>query len=187
VTRTTPDASLHDAAPKLQDEIDRLLAAVAPKANAKVARELLTAAVALATDDVERLDLKIATAALTEMRDAFRVFAPYHDVPKVTIFGSARTRPDDPVYDQARRSTARRTIRAIRRVEFPRPDAARSFCHAWTWTGVRVARVRVPIRATLRGRLLARCRFPDAASWASFGESLTPAKDYRGSDRGTWV
>ena len=51
----------------------------------------------LATDDVERLDLKIATAALTEMRDAFRVFAPYHDVPKVTIFGSARTRPDDPV------------------------------------------------------------------------------------------
>jgi len=106
VTQTTPDASLHDAAPELQDEIDRLLAAVAPKANAKVARELLTAAVALATDDVERLDLKIATAALTEMRDAFRVFAPYHHVPKVTIFGSARTRPDDPVYEQARRIAA---------------------------------------------------------------------------------
>ena len=67
-----------------------------------MARELLTAAVALATDDVDRLDLKIATAALTEMRDAFRVFAPYHHIPKVTIFGSARTRPDDPVYDQAR-------------------------------------------------------------------------------------
>jgi uncharacterized protein (TIGR00730 family) len=106
VSQTTPDATLRDAAPDLQDEIDRLLAAVAPKANAKVARELLTAAVALATDDVERLDLKIATAALTEMRDAFRVFAPYHDVPKVTIFGSARTRPDDPVYDQARRIAA---------------------------------------------------------------------------------
>ena len=106
MTQTTPMASLHDAAPELQDEIDRLLAAVAPKANARVARELLTAAVALATDDVERLDLKIATAALTEMRDAFRVFAPYHDVPKVTIFGSARTRPDDPVYDQARRIAA---------------------------------------------------------------------------------
>ena len=106
MTQTTPDAGLQDAAPALQDEIDRLLAAVAPKANARVARELLTAAVALATDDVDRLDLKIATAALTEMRDAFRVFAPYHHIPKVTIFGSARTQPDDPVYDQARRIAA---------------------------------------------------------------------------------
>jgi uncharacterized protein (TIGR00730 family) len=106
VSQTTPADDLHRAAPELQDEIDRLLAAVAPKANMRVARELLTAAVALATDDVDRLDLKIATAALTEMRDAFRVFAPYHDVPKVTIFGSARTLPDDPVYEQARRVAA---------------------------------------------------------------------------------
>ena len=34
------------------------------------------------------------------MRAAFNVFAPYRDVPKVTIFGSARTRPDDPLYRQ---------------------------------------------------------------------------------------
>ena len=88
--------SLARRRPALQDEIDRLLAAVAPRPTPGCARELLTAAVALATDDVDRLDLKIATAALAEMRDAFRVFAPYHDVPKVTIFGSARTRPDDP-------------------------------------------------------------------------------------------
>ena len=38
------------------------------------------------------------------MREAFAVFAPYRDVPKVTVFGSARTQPDDPVYDQAERS-----------------------------------------------------------------------------------
>src|SRR4051812_30490254 len=36
------------------------------------------------------------------MRDAFKVFAPYRDVPKVTMFGSARTLPDDPLYAQAR-------------------------------------------------------------------------------------
>ena len=29
---------------------------------------------------------------MTEMREAFAVFAPYRDVPKVTVFGSARTR-----------------------------------------------------------------------------------------------
>ena len=36
------------------------------------------------------------------MRAAFRAFAPYQDIPKVTIFGSARTLPDDPSYTQAR-------------------------------------------------------------------------------------
>ena len=47
------------------------------------------------------LDLKIAAAAMTEMREAFAVFAPYRDIPKVTVFGSARTRPHDPLYEQA--------------------------------------------------------------------------------------
>jgi len=34
------------------------------------------------------------------MRAAYNVFAPYREVPKVTIFGSARTRPEDPLYSQ---------------------------------------------------------------------------------------
>ncbi|MBA3655160.1 MAG: TIGR00730 family Rossman fold protein [Actinobacteria bacterium] len=36
------------------------------------------------------------------MRAAFNLFAPYRDVPKVTVFGSARTLPSDPLYAQAR-------------------------------------------------------------------------------------
>ncbi|HEX2564463.1 MAG TPA: hypothetical protein VHK25_11130, partial [Acidimicrobiales bacterium] len=103
---STSAESLAPEAAAFQQELDRLLEAIAPRGNTRLARELLTVALALATDDVERLDLKIATAALAEMRDAFKVFAPYEDVPKVTIFGSARTRPDDPVYDQARRVAA---------------------------------------------------------------------------------
>jgi hypothetical protein len=47
-------------------------------------------------------DLKIASTALAEMAEAFRVFRPYRQVRKITMFGSARTRPDDPVYSQAR-------------------------------------------------------------------------------------
>jgi uncharacterized protein (TIGR00730 family) len=90
----------------LQREIDALLAAGGIQGSERLRRELLVTAVELATDDVDRLDLKIATAALAEMRDAFRVFAPYEHVPKVTIFGSARTRPDDPLYEQARRVAA---------------------------------------------------------------------------------
>ncbi len=56
----------------------------------------------LAADDTDRLDLKIANAALKEMRHAFRLFAPYQGIRKVTMFGSARTLPDDPLYAQAR-------------------------------------------------------------------------------------
>ena len=43
-------------------------------------------------------DLKIANAALGEMAEAFRVFRPYRHIRKVTMFGSARTKPEDPVY-----------------------------------------------------------------------------------------
>ena len=44
------------------------------------------------------LDIKIASAAIEEMSRAFAMFAPYRDVRKVSIFGSARTTPDSPIY-----------------------------------------------------------------------------------------
>ncbi len=53
-------------------------------------------------DNPDVLDLKIASAALEEMREAFKMFAPFRDIPKVTIFGSARTQMADPLYMQAR-------------------------------------------------------------------------------------
>ena len=74
--------------------------------DARLAEELLAEAIGLVTDRPHRLDLKIASAAVAEMRDAFRVFEPYRDVPKVTIFGSARTKEHDPLYEQARRIAA---------------------------------------------------------------------------------
>jgi len=61
----------------------------------------------LITDEPDALDLKIASAAVTEMRDAFAVFKPYKDVRKVSIFGSARTKADDPLYEQTRLVAAR--------------------------------------------------------------------------------
>ena len=63
-------------------------------------------AVRLARDRADRGDLKVANAALKEMRYAFHVFAPYRAQRKVSIFGSARTEADDPLYDQARRLAA---------------------------------------------------------------------------------
>jgi uncharacterized protein (TIGR00730 family) len=68
--------------------------------------ELIVSAVLLARDRADRGDLKIANAALKEMRHAFNVFAPYRAARKASIFGSARTRRDDPLYEQTRRLAA---------------------------------------------------------------------------------
>src|SRR4029453_10693909 len=70
--------------------------------NRDVPGDILRSAYGLATDDAERLDLKITRDSLREMRDAFRLFAPYERVRKVTVFGSARTLRTDPLYEHAR-------------------------------------------------------------------------------------
>jgi uncharacterized protein (TIGR00730 family) len=65
--------------------------------------ELMVSTVRLARDHVSRGDLKMANAALKEMRYAFAVFEPYRSARKAAIFGSARTKSDDPLYDQTLR------------------------------------------------------------------------------------
>jgi uncharacterized protein (TIGR00730 family) len=91
----TGDAHL-DAA--VAEMVDR----VADPDDADLVFELVASALRLGRDRADRGDLKIANAALKEMRHAFHVFAPYRSARKVAIFGSARTRPDDPLYFLAR-------------------------------------------------------------------------------------
>jgi uncharacterized protein (TIGR00730 family) len=67
----------------------------------------------LASDRTSRGDLKILSRALRELRWAFKVFSPYRSRRKVTVFGSARTRPHEATFQQA--------------VEFGREMAARSW------------------------------------------------------------
>jgi hypothetical protein len=84
------------------DLVQQLLSGSGATANRDVLRDILRTAQGLAGDGADRLDLKITAAALKEMRAAFAMFAPLRDTPKVTIFGSARTHHDDPLYAQAR-------------------------------------------------------------------------------------
>jgi uncharacterized protein (TIGR00730 family) len=84
------------------DERVRELVAEFGGKDADLTFEIVATALRLARDDVGRLDRKIVNSALKEMRYAFRVFAPYRHERKVTIFGSARSSPTDPEYEQAR-------------------------------------------------------------------------------------
>jgi uncharacterized protein (TIGR00730 family) len=65
-------------------------------------QQMLTSVLKLHEDGAPVGDLKVTNAALKELRYGFKVFAPYHDVRKVTVFGSARTSQTDPAAEAAR-------------------------------------------------------------------------------------
>jgi|DewCreStandDraft_5_1066085.scaffolds.fasta_scaffold11542_2 hypothetical protein len=61
-------------------------------------QQLQTTVQQLAADNASIADLKIAAGALREMREGFKLFAPYRNVRKVSTFGSARVQQGDPVF-----------------------------------------------------------------------------------------
>jgi uncharacterized protein (TIGR00730 family) len=87
---------------EIRTMVEELLDTTGITRNRDLLREIILASLGFATANASRLDLKIARSAIAEMAAAFRVFAPYRDVPKVTMFGSARTAPSDPLYALAR-------------------------------------------------------------------------------------
>ncbi|MGQ9864726.1 MAG: LOG family protein [Pseudanabaenaceae cyanobacterium] len=60
----------------------------------------------LADMELERLDWKILAGTLEDMERALKLLHPYRYRRKVAIFGSARTPPTEPVYEQARQFAA---------------------------------------------------------------------------------
>ncbi len=84
-------------------ELDHLLDAKdVPSEYRPIAKSLLLTCMSLVAPGADRLDLKMADAALGEMSEAFATFSPYRGIPKVTMFGSARTAATDARYSQAR-------------------------------------------------------------------------------------
>ena len=85
------------------EAIKKLLAEYAPSENEDLLSQMLVTVCRLAADGTDRGDLKILNVALKELRYAFKVFAPYAEVPKVSMFGSSRTPPEHPQYLEAKK------------------------------------------------------------------------------------
>lgn len=68
------------------------------ESRSNLIKEIKDTADKLAADNASRGDLKVLSRALKELRYAFKVFTPYRNIMKVTVFGSARTAPDHPDY-----------------------------------------------------------------------------------------
>jgi len=104
---TTSDEVLPAAPRPSPDVLDAAFEEIAagrelPPVKRELFRSMLATVFELAHEDTAVGDLKIADAAFGEMAEAFRVFRPYRSVRKLTMFGSARTLPADPVYLLAR-------------------------------------------------------------------------------------
>jgi uncharacterized protein (TIGR00730 family) len=95
------DAEIQDLISKLSEGLPGREGAIDP-IDLELTREIVTTAVRLATQHATRAELKMVNAALKEFAYAFRVFAPYRGMPKVSIFGSARVQAGEGSYNAAR-------------------------------------------------------------------------------------
>ena len=70
--------------------------------DGRMVTQLVQTSLKLIRDRHDTGQLKLLNSALKEMRYAYRVFNKYRGIPKITIFGSARTPPEHPDYLAAR-------------------------------------------------------------------------------------
>jgi len=84
------------------DEVHRLAATLIEKLEeipeGDMVGEIIANGLKLLRDQTNRGDIKLINKSLKELRYALKVFAPYRDVRKISIFGSARTAEDQPDY-----------------------------------------------------------------------------------------
>lgn len=59
--------------------------------NPRLVEQMIGTALRMADPEVSEADLKLFNRSLKELRYAAKVFAPYHGIRKVAVFGSART------------------------------------------------------------------------------------------------
>jgi uncharacterized protein (TIGR00730 family) len=67
-----------------------------------IVRHMIIAALKAGQENSETVDLKLMSSTLKEMRYTAKVFGAYRKARKVTVFGSARTNPEHPIYQMAR-------------------------------------------------------------------------------------
>lgn len=84
----------------IRNLVDPLLGALEKLPDGDLIGEIIENSLKMLRDQTNRGDVKLINKAFKEIRYALKVFAPYREVRKVSIFGSARTPVDDPDYTQ---------------------------------------------------------------------------------------
>ena len=96
---------------KSNDQIDHIIKTLIKESgdihHPVIIKEMLLATLKIGQDVDYLADLKLINRTLREMRYTARVFAPYRQRKKVTIFGSARTEETDEMYKKCVRFSRR--------------------------------------------------------------------------------
>ena len=90
---------------RTDNQIDRLIDALTGLTGVhhpEIIREMIISALKAGQENDYLADLKLMRSTMKEMRYTNKIFGPYRERKKVTIFGSARTTPDDPIYGKCR-------------------------------------------------------------------------------------
>jgi uncharacterized protein (TIGR00730 family) len=91
-----------DAPPAFQEAVEEAHPEERQPISAEhLAQQIRETADKLLRDGASRADLKLLSTALKELRYCFKVFTPFRNTRKVTVFGSARVPPADPAYGAA--------------------------------------------------------------------------------------
>jgi predicted Rossmann-fold nucleotide-binding protein len=96
-------------ATELLGDLRELVESPEGNGNADLLLDMIQSTIKLMRGQPDRGDLKMLNQAFKELRYAFKVFAPYRGVRKVSIFGSARSAPEAPEYEAARAFANRMT------------------------------------------------------------------------------
>ncbi|PLX81601.1 MAG: Rossman fold protein, TIGR00730 family [Desulfuromonas sp.] len=83
----------------IDDKIDELIKRVETH-HPDLVREMIITALKAGQETYYRADMKLMRTTLKEMRFTSKIFGPYRERKKVTIFGSARTLPEEPIYQK---------------------------------------------------------------------------------------
>jgi len=87
--------------PQITEQINALIAEAGQDTDTltgKLIREAVHTSLKLITDGADDGEIKLVSRSLKELRYALRVFRPYRERRKISVFGSARTPADHPAY-----------------------------------------------------------------------------------------
>jgi len=87
--------------PELRRRVQELIQFKGGGYNEEAVTDIIENALKLLADVKDTGDVRVIQTAVRELRYAYRLFAPYSHIRKVTIFGSARTAPTKQEYQQA--------------------------------------------------------------------------------------
>ncbi len=92
------ELSFKEKNPGIDQQIAELINTVGGVYYPSYVREMIIAALKAGQETSYLADMRLLSNTMKEMRYTNKVFAPYRDRKKVTIFGSARTEPEDAIY-----------------------------------------------------------------------------------------